>query len=100
MSSSAVYWWPLLQQRIAQREAPSLCSCPLCTIRLCVCACAQSNLPQNCRYGHEIWHSILTVLSAVLMDFLLVGCAIATAGWCALSNGVRCIAEVVYRLGS
>lgn len=34
-----------------------------------------------CRFGHELWHSLITILSAVVIDFLLVGCGIATAGW-------------------
>lgn len=33
------------------------------------------------RYGDSLWHSLLTVLSAVVVDFLLLGCAVATAGW-------------------
>ncbi|MEW5315733.1 MAG: hypothetical protein WDW38_007140 [Sanguina aurantia] len=32
-------------------------------------------------YGDSLWHSLLTVLSAVVVDFLLLGCAVATAGW-------------------
>ena len=35
-----------------------------------------------CRFSDGLWHSVLTVLSAVVVDFLLVGMAIATAGWC------------------
>ena len=31
--------------------------------------------------GNEVWHSVLTIISAVVVDFLLVGFAIATAGW-------------------
>ena len=34
------------------------------------------------RFSDGLWHSVLTVLSAVVVDFLLVGMAIATAGWC------------------
>ncbi|KAK9830011.1 hypothetical protein WJX72_009176 [[Myrmecia] bisecta] len=32
-------------------------------------------------FSDGLWHSVLTVASAVLVDFLLVGWAIATAGW-------------------
>ena len=71
-----------------------------CHLQALASVCTQGNLPKDCRYGHELWHSILTVLSAVLMDFLMVGCAIATAGWCALSTGMHCKAGVGSRLGS
>lgn len=40
-----------------------------------------SRLLEICRFGNELWHSFVTVLSAVVVDFLLVGCGIATAGW-------------------
>ncbi|XRB08206.1 UNC-50 [Pycnococcus provasolii] len=36
-------------------------------------------------FGYSVWHSLLTVLSAVVVDFLLLGVAIGTAGWL-LSN--------------
>ena len=36
-------------------------------------------------FGYSVWHSVLTVLSAVVVDFLLLGVAIGTAGWL-LSN--------------
>lgn len=39
----------------------------------------------QCRFGHGFGRSLLTILSAVFIDFLGFGCAIATAGW-ALSN--------------
>lgn len=32
-------------------------------------------------FGHGLWRSVWAVLSAVVLDFLLVGMAIATAGW-------------------
>lgn len=32
-------------------------------------------------YGDTFWHSVLTILSAAVVDFLLVGFAIATVGW-------------------
>mmetsp|Transcript_1275 Transcript_1275/g.3836 ORF Transcript_1275/g.3836 Transcript_1275/m.3836 type:complete len:246 (+) Transcript_1275:403-1140(+) len=32
-------------------------------------------------YGHGFWSSVWAVLSAVVLDFLLIGFAIATAGW-------------------
>ena len=34
-----------------------------------------------CRYGDNVWRAILGILSAVLVDFLLLGLIIATAGW-------------------
>ena len=33
------------------------------------------------RFGHGFWRSIWAILSAVVLDYLLVGFAIATAGW-------------------
>lgn len=33
------------------------------------------------RFGHSVWHSLATVLSAVLVDFLLLGVSVATACW-------------------
>eukprot|EP00878_Enallax_costatus_P030192 GHUV01032853.1.p1 GENE.GHUV01032853.1~~GHUV01032853.1.p1 ORF type:complete len:305 (+),score=40.77 GHUV01032853.1:411-1325(+) len=32
-------------------------------------------------FGDNLWHSLLTILSAVVVDCLLLGIAIATAGW-------------------
>lgn len=32
-------------------------------------------------FGHGLWHSLLSVLSAVLLDFLLVGFGIASVSW-------------------
>ncbi|KAK9809583.1 hypothetical protein WJX73_004253 [Symbiochloris irregularis] len=32
-------------------------------------------------FSGSLWHSVVTVLSAILLDFLLIGWAIATAGW-------------------
>ncbi|KAJ9522064.1 hypothetical protein QJQ45_005109 [Haematococcus lacustris] len=32
-------------------------------------------------YGDTVWHSLLTILSAVLVDFIALGCAVATACW-------------------
>lgn len=34
-----------------------------------------------CRYGHNVWHSLVSVVSAVVVDCLLLGIAIATACW-------------------
>lgn len=34
-----------------------------------------------CRFGDTLWHSLMTILSAVVVDFLLLGFAIATACW-------------------
>ena len=34
------------------------------------------------RFGHGFWRSVLSVLSAVVLDFLLIGFGIATLGWC------------------
>jgi hypothetical protein len=36
-------------------------------------------------FSHSFGRSLLTIVSAVVVDFLAVGAAIATAGW-ALSN--------------
>lgn len=35
------------------------------------------------RYSHSVVHSVLTVVSAVFVDYLLLGVVLATAGWCA-----------------
>lgn len=32
-------------------------------------------------FGDTLWHSFLTILSAVVIDFLALGCAMATACW-------------------
>jgi len=40
-------------------------------------------------FGDSISHSILTVLSAVVVDFLLLGFAIATAGWFVANHFLR-----------
>jgi hypothetical protein len=32
-------------------------------------------------YGHSLWRSLASILSAVLVDCLLLGVAIATACW-------------------
>eukprot|EP00798_Chlamydomonas_sp_ICE-L_P023168 gene23166-30376_t len=32
-------------------------------------------------FGDSLWHSFMTVISAVLVDFLLLGFAVASAGW-------------------
>ena len=34
------------------------------------------------RFGHGLWRSLLSVLSAVVLDFLLVGFGIASLSWC------------------
>ena len=36
-----------------------------------------------CRYSTGFWDTATTILSAVVIDFLLVGWGIATVGWCA-----------------
>lgn len=33
-------------------------------------------------FGHTVWHSLLTILSAVVIDFLALGAVLASAGWC------------------
>ena len=33
-------------------------------------------------FGHTIWHSLLTIVSAVVVDFLALGALLASAGWC------------------
>ena len=38
-------------------------------------------LPDAFSYGDGFWHSLLTILSTVVVDFLLIGCIIATACW-------------------
>lgn len=32
-------------------------------------------------YGHSLWHSLLSIVSAVVVDFLLIGLAISSACW-------------------
>jgi len=32
-------------------------------------------------FGDSLWHSTVTILSAVLVDYVLLGFAVATAGW-------------------
>ena len=44
-------------------------------------AAAEQSNPRGRRYGHGFWSSLWAVLSAVVLDFLLVGFTIATAGW-------------------
>ena len=59
---------------------------------LCVCSqqqrllevfFAESWLCICCRFSSSPWHSVFTILSAVFVDFLAIGVAIATVGWCA-----------------
>lgn len=45
-----------------------------------------SSIDPFCRFGHGLWRSVWSILSAVVLDFLLAGFAIATAGWCALCS--------------
>mmetsp|Transcript_57125 Transcript_57125/g.180812 ORF Transcript_57125/g.180812 Transcript_57125/m.180812 type:complete len:255 (+) Transcript_57125:132-896(+) len=40
-------------------------------------------------FGNGLWHSLLTVASAVLVDFLLLGCALATACWLLANKYLR-----------
>lgn len=48
---------------------------------ICCLLVGVSALAYCAAFGHELWHSFLTVVSAIVVDFLLVGCGIATAGW-------------------
>ncbi|KAK9832824.1 hypothetical protein WJX81_004711 [Elliptochloris bilobata] len=48
----------------------------ICCLLLAVAAAAYC-----ATFSDGLWHSVLTVLSAVVVDFLLIGMAIATAGW-------------------
>ena len=40
----------------------------------------------QCSFSSSAWHSLFTILSAVFVDFLAIGLAIATVGWCAKSH--------------
>jgi ABC-type anion transport system duplicated permease subunit len=33
-------------------------------------------------YGHSLWHSLLSIVSAVVVDFLVIGLAISSTCWC------------------
>lgn len=46
---------------------------------------AESEFYVCCRFSSSAWHSVFTILSAVFVDFLAIGVAIATVGWCAHS---------------
>lgn len=49
-----------------------------------VCALVAAAATAYCvAFGHTLWHSLLTILSAVLVDFLALGAVLASAGWCA-----------------
>ena len=40
----------------------------------------------RCSFSSSAWQSLFTILSAVFVDFLAIGLAIATVGWCANSH--------------
>ena len=40
-------------------------------------------------YSDSVWHALLTVLSAVLVDFLLLGLAVSSAAWYAANRFLR-----------
>eukprot|EP00879_Flechtneria_rotunda_P032516 GHRR01035733.1.p1 GENE.GHRR01035733.1~~GHRR01035733.1.p1 ORF type:complete len:176 (+),score=30.00 GHRR01035733.1:30-530(+) len=40
-------------------------------------------------FGDNLWHSLLTIVSAVVVDCLLLGIAIATAGWLIANRFLR-----------
>ncbi|GAX73576.1 hypothetical protein CEUSTIGMA_g1027.t1 [Chlamydomonas eustigma] len=40
-------------------------------------------------FSDSLGHAVMTVMSAVMFDFLLLGCAIATAGWLLSNNFLR-----------
>ena len=33
------------------------------------------------RFSDTLWHAVITVVSVLMVDFILLGCATATAGW-------------------
>jgi len=40
-------------------------------------------------FGHTIWHSLLTIVSAVVVDFLALGAVLASAGWLLANKYLR-----------
>lgn len=58
---------------------------PAAACSRCRHSCLLRFLPMLCRFSHSFGRSVLTVVSAVAVDFLAIGAVIATLGW-GLSN--------------
>ncbi|PNH03270.1 Protein unc-50 [Tetrabaena socialis] len=50
-------------------------------IVVCCALVACASLAYCVTFGDTVWHTLMTVLSAVLVDFLVLGVAVATACW-------------------
>ena len=50
-------------------------------------ACADTSAP--CSFAESFTHTVLTVTSAVLVDYLLLGVVLATSGWYAARRALR-----------
>ena len=88
---------------------PSICHRLLWAGRMC-CTCILSSVSNNltrinaiqtmtmllyimymlCRFSSNLWHTLVTVSSAVAVDFLLVGFLICTVGWYA-NSALTCL---------
>lgn len=72
-------WWagpglPLASQHAAASAAAAE---PYCCCSQLVCCGRRA----GCRFGSGVGRSLLTIVSAVAVDFLALGCLIATLGW-------------------
>jgi UNC-50 family len=48
-----------------------------------------------CRFGHGLWNSVITTLSAIFVDFLGIGVLFATACWCvSLAPKIACMTKL------
>mmetsp|Transcript_39314 Transcript_39314/g.47624 ORF Transcript_39314/g.47624 Transcript_39314/m.47624 type:complete len:250 (-) Transcript_39314:889-1638(-) len=56
---------------------------------LCCCFVAIAATAYCIAFGNSFSHSVLTVISAVLIDFLLLGAILATAGWLLANRYLR-----------
>ena len=55
--------------------------CAACVTRAAAqCACANTRAARS--FAESFTHTVLTVTSAVLVDYLLLGVVLATSGWC------------------
>jgi len=41
----------------------------------------KQSIKYNNSYGHSLWHALLSIVSAVVVDFLLIGLAISSTCW-------------------
>ncbi|KAG2426398.1 hypothetical protein HYH02_014825 [Chlamydomonas schloesseri] len=58
-------------------------------IVVCCALVTVASLAYCVTFGDTLWHTLLTVLSAVLVDFLLIGVAMATACWVITNRFLR-----------